>query len=263
MATRTFNAQYNIISFADIAIVNFNFLIFQEQCRQYSILCNLNESAPKPAPRRCGHHPRPRSLSSSAAELAWRCFPRPSSSSTGPPRPLPRCSSEWANLPTNPTLLWLHTTQPSFSGLQILFGIAAPCCRPLAILRGCGGIPLSLSFCSSTATPRLSPPNWHRVSNTQRQPVPRRCSRHHPPPPAAHFTCRPRQTSPPACHNGSDHFCHSTTAAKSATPALRSCSPSSPRPRSAAPLAIIRPSPTSVFPTETYCNISPRPICTA
>ena len=50
-----------------------------------------------------------------------------------------------------------------------------------------------------------------------------------PPPPAAHFTCRPRQASPPACHNGSDHFCHSTTAAKSATPALRSCSPSSPR----------------------------------
>ena len=66
--------------------------------------------------------------------------------------------------------------------------------------------------------------------------------------------------SAPRCHN---HFCHSATAAESAAPALQSCSPNSVRPRSASALAIIRPSPTSVFPTETYRNISPRPICAA
>ena len=69
--------------------------------------------------------------------------------------------------------------------------------------------------------------------------------------------------SAPRCHNRSDHFCHSATAAESAAPALQSCSPSSVRPRSAAALTSIRPSPTSVFPTETYRNISPRPISAA
>ena len=104
--------------------------------------------------------------------------------------------------------------------------------------------------------------NWHSTPSAK-TPLAPPTQPPSPPLPAAHFTCRPRQASPPACHNGSDHFCHSATAAKPAAPALQSNSPSSVRPRSAAPLAIIRPSPTSVFPTETYCNISPRPICAA
>ena len=41
-----------------------------------------------------------------------------------------------------------------------------PACHPIG---GSGTSPVRCPFCSSTATPRLSPPNWHRVPDTQCQ----------------------------------------------------------------------------------------------
>ena len=122
-----------------------------------------------------------------------------------------------------------------------------PACHPIG---GSGASPGRCPFCPSTATPRLSPPNWHRVSDTQCQNNPSppaalllssafhrlkiraqwsdlvsRFLRHHirqpshptpsrhfakcletrSPPPATHFTCRPRQTSPPKLARGVRH----------------------------------------------------------